>query len=262
MTRIRERFAHGKLLIPYIMGGWPDPQTSTAVFRSFVELGCPVVEIGIPYSDPLADGPTIQRASEAALAAGVNTDQVLEMIKEVSDRTDVSPVVMVYYNLIYRYGIERFVDNARAAGVEGVIIPDLTVEESDPWLRAADKADIDTIFLAAPTSSDERLAKIASKSKGFVYAVSLTGVTGARAALPDYLRDFIGRVKSKTDLPVAVGFGISQPAQAAEVAEVADGVIVGSAIIDLIESSPPADLLGKAKEFGAGLLKAISTPTG
>ncbi|MDP1809161.1 MAG: tryptophan synthase subunit alpha [Actinomycetota bacterium] len=260
MSRISERFASGKLLIPYIMGGWPDMATSAAVFRAFIKVGCPVIEIGIPYSDPVADGPTIQRASERALDKGVNTDQVLNMIAGVAAETDVSPVLMVYYNLIYRYGIKRFAQAARRAGVEGLIVPDLTVEESHDWRSAAEDYDIDTIFLASPTSSEERLAKIGGLAKGFVYAVSLTGVTGARAALPEYLKEFIARVKSNTELPVAVGFGISQPEQAAEVARSADGVIIGSAIIDLIERTPTERLTRTINEFGAGFLSAMRQP--
>lgn len=257
MSRISERFASGKLLIPYIMGGWPDIETSAAVFRAFIDVGCPVIEIGIPYSDPVADGPTIQRVSERALNKGVNTDQVFNMIGRVTSQADVSPVLMVYYNLIYRYGIKRFAEAARRAGVEGLIVPDLTVEESGEWLEAAEDYDLDTIFLASPTSSEARLAKIGGLAKGFVYAVSLTGVTGARAALPDYLKEFITRVKSHTELPVAVGFGISQPDQAAEVARSADGVIIGSAIIELIEKTPPERLTETINEFGAGMLSAM-----
>lgn len=257
MSRIAERFASGKLLIPYIMGGWPDIAASAAVFKTFIKLGCPVVEIGIPYSDPVADGPTIQRASEAALAKGVNTDQVLAMIAEVAAEADVSPVLMVYYNLIYRYGLKRFAEAARRAGVEGVIVPDLTVEESADWRATAEDYGIDTIFLAAPTSSDERLAAIGRLATGFVYAVSLTGVTGARAELPEYLKDFVARVKSTSELPVAVGFGIARPEQAAQVAKSADGIIVGSAIIDLIEKTPKEELDGRVSDFGAGLLSAI-----
>ncbi len=257
MSRISGRFAAGKLLIPYIMGGWPDMATSARLFKTFVDLGCPVVEIGIPYSDPVADGPTIQRASEAALARGTNTDQVLAMVAEIASQTDVSPVLMVYYNLIYRYGLERFAEAARAAGVEGVIVPDLTVEESGDWRATAERHELDTIFLAAPTSSDKRLAAIGGLATGFVYAVSLTGVTGARTELPDYLKDFIGRVKSTTKLPVAVGFGISRPEQAAEVAKSADGIIVGSAIIDLVDKTAKEDLERRVRDFGGELLFAI-----
>jgi tryptophan synthase alpha chain len=257
VSRIRERFTTGKQLIPYLMGGWPDETRCEAVFRAFAETGCGIIEIGVPYSDPLADGPTIQRAGEQALAAGVNTDLVLDLIARVTADTDVSPVLMVYYNLIYRYGFKRFAEKARAAGVEGVIVPDLSVEESDDWRRAAVAAGIDTIFLAAPTSSDARLAKIAAGSSGFVYAVSLTGVTGARAELPDHLQDFINRLKARTELPTAVGFGISQPGQAAEVARFADGVIVGSAVIDLIENSPGDQVLERVRDFGAAMLSAL-----
>jgi tryptophan synthase alpha chain len=260
VSRIRERFAAGKQLIPYLMGGWPDESRCEAVFRSFAELGCRIIEIGVPYSDPLADGPTIQKAGEQALAAGINTDRVLAMIARVTADTDVSPVLMVYYNLIYRYGFKRFAAKARAAGVEGVIVPDLSVEESGDWRRAADEAGIDTVFLAAPTSSDDRLDKIAAGSSGFVYAVSLTGVTGARAELPADLQDFIKRLKARTELPTAVGFGISEPEQAAEVARFADGVIVGSAVIDLIQNAPADRTLERVREFGAGMLAAMEKP--
>lgn len=259
MSRISQRFSGRKLLIPYIMGGLPDGPTCVLIARTFADLGCPVIEIGIPYSDPLADGPTIQRASEAALAAGVNTDMVLEMIKGITAEVDISPILMVYYNSIYRYGLDRFAEAARNAGVEGVIVPDLTVEESGDWLQSAEAAGIDTVFLTAPTSSDARLTKIVARSKGFVYAVSLTGVTGARRALPDYLKSFVDRVKLRTELPIAVGFGISQPDQAREVAALADGVIVGSAIVDLIEKTPKSDLPTKIHDFGAGLLAAIQS---
>ncbi len=257
MSDISDRFSTGKLLIPYIMGGWPNIPASAAVFRTFAKLGCPVIEIGIPYSDPLADGPTIQRAAEASLAQGITTDQVLSMIAEVTSEVDVSPVLMVYYNLVYRYGLKRFAQKAQAAGVRGVIIPDLSVEESREWREAAIENEIDTIFLVAPTSSEERLTKIVEHASGFIYAVSLTGVTGARKQLPDSLTSFIKKVKSKTKLPVAVGFGISEPAQAGEVARYADGIIVGSAIIDVIEQSEPKDIQAKVEAFGAELLSAI-----
>jgi len=164
---------------------------------------------------------------------------------------------MVYYNLIYRYGIERFARSARQAGVDGIIVPDLTVEESSKWLSTAQSENIDTIFLVAPTSSPERLEKIAKQASGFIYAVSLTGVTGAREGLPDYLGDFIKRVRIKTSLPIAVGFGISRPEQAREVAGLADGVIVGSAIINLIEKATPQNLLADIADYGAELLQAI-----
>lgn len=257
MSRITARFVIDKQFIPYIMGGWPDMDASRLVFEALVEAGCRIVEVGIPYSDPLADGPTIQKASEAALANGTTTDAVLEMIGDVSRERDVSPVLMVYYNLIFRYGMERFAKAAQEAGVEGVIVPDLTVEESAEWKAVAAKHDLDTIFLAAPTSSEERLEKITASSSGFVYAVSLTGVTGARTKLPPDLTDFVGKVKNHTELPVAVGFGVSQPEQAAEIARFADGVIVGSALVDLIDKTTPKNREKAIGVFASELIGAL-----
>jgi tryptophan synthase alpha chain len=257
MSRISDRFREAKQLVPYIMGGWPDAETGKNVFKALVEAGCRVVEIGVPYSDPLADGPTIQKASETALAGGTNTDSVLEMIADVLKNIDVSPVLMVYYNLIYRYGMERFAAAAAKAGVEGVIVPDLSVEECSDWKRAAEAHGIDTIFLAAPTSSPKRLDKIVEDSSGFVYAVSLTGVTGARTQLPPDLAGFIQAVKGRTELPVAVGFGVSRPEQAREIAKFADGIIVGSAFIDLIAKTAPERVSEAVEAFALSLISAI-----
>ncbi len=257
MSAINARFTENKQLIPYIMGGWPDVETSKTVFRALSDAGCRIIEIGIPYSDPLADGPTIQKASEAALANGVTTETVLEMIGDVTKESDVSPVLMVYYNLIYRYGLERFAQVAKEAGVQGVIVPDLSIEESADWKKAAAKHGVDTIFLAAPTSSPARLDKIAAGSSGFIYAVSLTGVTGARAELPPDLPDFVLGVKNRTDLPVAVGFGVSEPEQAAKIAAVADGVIVGSALLDLIEKTDAADRASVVEAFATSIIRAL-----
>lgn len=235
MSNIRARFAASKQLIPYVMAGFPDFEGSKRIVNALIDAGCSIIEIGIPYSDPLADGPTIQRASEAALAAGTDTLDVFRLIKEVKSQKDFSPVLMVYYNLIYRFGPAKFAGMAADAGVEGVIVPDLSVEDADDWLIEARGKGLDTIFLVAPTSSTERTAKIAGISSGFIYCVSLTGVTGARSALPENLAVFIERVRKAADLPLAVGFGISKPGQAKEIAAAADGVIVGSAFIDLIE---------------------------
>ncbi len=257
MSLIRDRFTKAKQLVPYIMGGFPDMETSSLVFSTLIQAGCEIVEIGVPYSDPLADGPTIQRAAEAALAGGTTTDSVLKMIGEITKDHEVSPVLMVYYNLIYRYGLERFARAAKEVGVEGVIVPDLTIEESADWKRVAAEYEIDTIFLAAPTSAPERLNKIVDGSTGFVYAVSLTGVTGARTELPSDLAAFIERVKEPTTLPVAVGFGVSQPEQARQIARFADGVIVGSALIDLIDTVPREQLVNEVGAFASGLISNI-----
>ncbi len=237
MTRIKERFNSSKQLIPYVMGGFPDIEGTKKIIHALVKAGCEIIEIGIPYSDPLADGPTIQRASEAALEKGTGTLDVFSIIKETKAKDDYSPVLMVYYNLIYKYGVKKFANLAKESGVEGVIVPDLSVEDSRPWIEAAKEFDLDTIFLVAPTSSAERTAMIAEVSKGFIYCVSLTGVTGARKKLSSNLLSFIERIKNSTDEPVAVGFGISDASQAKEISAVSNGVIIGSAFIDLIDKA-------------------------
>lgn len=241
MSQIDARFAAGKLLIPYVMAGFPSLDASQKVITALADAGSKVIEIGIPYSDPLADGPTIQRASEMALSNNVNTEDVFALVERAAQDGKFSPVLMVYYNLIYRYGLERFAKRASAAGVEGLIVPDLAVEEAGEWRATAAKHRLDTIFLVAPTSSPERIRKITSVCSGFVYCVSLTGVTGARETLPANLIEFIRRVRAATDLPLAVGFGISNPEQAREVAAIADGVIIGSAFIDIIEQAGSID---------------------
>lgn len=221
-------------LMPYLMAGFPDVETSLKLLVAVAEAGADLVEFGIPYSDPLADGPTIQAAAEKALKSNINTDIVFDLVKKARKKTDMPVVIMTYYNTIYRYGLERFAENAASAGVDGVITPDLPPEEAAPWRDAAIKYGLATVMLAAPTSTDERLKKITEASGGFVYCVSLTGVTGARANLPSNLTDFINRIKKVTDKPLAVGFGISSPEQAKQISQIADGVIIGSALVNLI----------------------------
>lgn len=234
MSLITEEFKKGKQFIPYFMAGFPSLPASKAALALAIKLGCRLIEIGIPFSDPLADGPTIQHASEIALAEQTTTDSVFELINELHQKQPFLPVVMVYYNLVYHYGLQRFAAKASASGVKGVIIPDLTVEESEEWLTVARPYQLDTIFLAAPTSTTARLRLIAEKSSGFIYAVSLTGVTGARKELPANLSDFLKNLKQVSNLPVAVGFGISRPEQIKQVLKKADGAVVGSALIDII----------------------------
>jgi len=221
-------------LMPYLMAGYPDIEASLSLLISVAEAGADLIEFGIPYSDPLADGPTIQAASEVALTTGVNTDIAFDLVKKARDKIETPIAVMTYYNAIYRYGLERFAGNAAESGVDGVICPDLPPEEASPWSEAAAQYGLANIMFAAPTSTNERLKKIAHMSRGFIYCVSLTGVTGARTNLPSNLTDFIGRVRKVTDKPLAVGFGISQPEQAKQVADIADGVIIGSALVSLI----------------------------
>jgi len=263
MSIISERFAAEKQLIPYVMAGFKDLSDSKSIIEALIDSGCRIVEIGIPYSDPLADGPTIQRAGERALSQNINTDDVFKLIREIRAERDFSPVLMVYYNLVYRYGLERFADEASKAGVEALIIPDLSVEESPPWKAVAKRHNLDTIFLVAPTSSNERLSKITAVSSGFIYCVSLTGVTGARVTLPVNVTDFLARVREKTSLPLAVGFGISSAEQAAKISEVAEGIIIGSAFINLIDKAKSIDdAVSAVSKFSREITASLSGGTG
>ncbi len=240
MNRIDKKFEQLKkegktALIPYLMAGFPTVDTSKKLVVALAEAGADIIEIGIPFSDPLADGATIQRASEVALSNGVTTDDVLSMVSDIRQKTDVPVVLMTYYNVILRYGLTRFAGDAVKAGVDGVILPDLPPEEALDWRRIAKKRGISSIFLVARTSTDERIKKVASASTGFIYCVSLLGVTGARAALSKGMAKFLSRVRSETAKPLAVGFGISNLKQAQEVAKIADGVIIGSALLSKID---------------------------
>ncbi len=240
LSRIREKFrqlkrANRAAFIPFLTAGYPNLQSFLDLIRVLASNGADIIEIGLPFSDPLADGPTIQRSSQIALAQGVNLPLVFEMVKQLREEIDLPFVLMSYYNPLYKMGITKFFSEASKAGFDGVIVPDLPIEEANSWVKkAANK--IDPIFLVAPTSTLLRIKKITSFSKGFVYCVSLTGITGEREKLPLGLRKFILQVKSVTEKPVAVGFGISNPFQVREVAQIADGVIIGSAIINLIDS--------------------------
>lgn len=224
-------------LMPYLMAGYPDIEASLELLVAVGDAGADLIEFGIPYSDPLADGPTIQAAAEAALGNNVNTSIVFDLVRRARERTETPIVLMTYYNTIYRYGLDRFAHDAFECGADGVITPDLPPEEAGPWKEAASKHSIATVMLVAPTSTDERVMKVTDASQGFVYCVSLTGVTGARTSLPANLTDFIKRVRGITEKPLAVGFGISEPEQAKYISEVADGVIIGSALVNLIGQS-------------------------
>lgn len=261
MSRLSEKFGELKkagrvALIPYITAGFPSLSASERLI-SVLSESADVIEIGIPFSDPMADGPTIQRASQISLSQGVTLTDIFEMIGRTKGKVETPLVLMAYYNNIFRYGLKRFAAEASEAGVSGVIVPDLTLEESDSWLEAA-KGKLDTVFLLAPTSSDDRIKRIASASQGFIYCVSVTGVTGARTSIPEELTEFIKRIRAKTEKPLAVGFGISRPDQAAEVARLADGVIIGSALIDMIERAKSEEEQAEsARSFMAELRQAI-----
>ena len=231
-------FHHRPSLVAYVTCGDPDLATTRDVVLAAIDAGAAVVELGVPFSDPLADGPVIQRASERALRNGTTLDQVLKLAAEVRKRTKAGLIIFSYLNPILRMGLPLFCAAAQAAGVDGALVTDLPVEEAGDYLRAMQKHDLATIFLAAPTSTDDRLKRIAAASSGFVYAVSRTGVTGARQQLPEDARDLVKRLRRYTKLPISVGFGISTAQQFAAVGTFADAAVVGSAIVDLIERNP------------------------
>ncbi len=220
-------------LIAYIPAGFPSKEGCKKAIAALAAAGVDAIEIGFPYSDPVMDGPTIQEAADISLRAGTNASDVFTALKTASD-CGVASVVMTYWNPIQKYGVDKFAQSIADNGGSGVITPDLTIEESAQWLVATDKHQINPIYVVAPSSSDERIGKVTSKTGGFVYAASIMGVTGARTSVSVDARDLVSRVRSKTSLPVAVGLGVSTREQAREVAGYADGVIVGSAFIKLL----------------------------
>ena len=242
MNRIDERFKDlksedKKALITYIMAGDPSLKVTEDLIYSVEEAGADIIELGIPFSDPLADGPVIQRASERALASGTTVKKVFDMVGKVRKKSQLPIVIMTYYNIIFKYGELRFIQDAEKSGIDGLIIPDLPPEEGESLTEAAQKHNIDLIFLLSPTSNDKRISLISKKSRGFIYYVSLTGVTGIRTRLSESIAPMIKKIKASTDKPVAVGFGISSAEQAGQVSAYADGVVIGSAIVKLIEES-------------------------
>ena len=232
-------------LVGYLPAGYPSVDSAISALLAMVEAGIDVIEVGLPYSDPLMDGPTIQQAVDAALRAGTTTSDVLRTVESVA-ATGVPAVVMSYWNPVGRYGPARFARDLASAGGAGVIIPDLIPDEADDWLPAAREHDIDTVFLVAPSSTDQRIALTVDACRGFVYAASTMGVTGARAQVGAAAATLVDRVRMVTDLPVAVGLGVSTAEQAAEVAGFADGVIVGSAFVRQLLDAPGAESGAKA----------------
>jgi tryptophan synthase alpha chain len=245
-------------LVAYLTCGDPNLATTREIVLAAIEAGADVIELGVPFSDPVADGPVIQRASERALKNGTSLAQVLTLAAEVRQQAQSTGlVVFSYLNPILRMGVDKFCSVARHAGVDGVLVTDLPVEEADGYLHAMKACDLSPIFLAAPTSPDSRLKRIAQASRGFVYAVSRTGVTGARQQLADDAQKLVKRLRRVTKLPVAVGFGISNAEQFAEVGEFADAVVVGSAIVETIERNRGRE--AKAVGEFVGKLSAISS---
>lgn len=242
MSSLHEAFARAAAenraaLIAYIPAGFPTVEGCYDLVRAIIDGGADIVEIGWPYSDPLMDGPIIQRAAEVALENGAHAADVMNTVSVVADAGAV-PLVMSYWNLIERYGVENFSQDLKSAGGVGVITPDLTPEEASAWIAATDSSAIDRIFLVAPSSTDARLGIVTEATTGFVYAASLMGVTGTRTSVSSHASELVARTREVTDLPIAVGLGVSTPAQAAEVAAYADGVIVGSAYVKAVLDAP------------------------
>jgi tryptophan synthase alpha chain len=252
------REAGRPLLIPYAVGGYPDLASCRRILDTYVQAGASIIEIGIPFSDPLADGPVIQAASQLALRGGTRPGDVLDLAAEAS-RSGVPVVLLAYLNTILAYGPERFFADCRRKGVAGVVVPDVPVEEAADLQRAARVRDVDVVLLAAPTSTEARLTKIAAAASGFIYCVSTTGVTGARTSLSADLPAFVARVRRHTELPLAVGFGVSTVEQAASVAGYADGVIVGSTLVNAVAKNESVEAaLQGISAFLADAGKAIS----
>ena len=240
-----------KALIPYIMAGDPSLDTTGRLVAELQGAGADIIELGVPFSDPLADGSTIQKAHERALQKGVTLRKVIALVREIRQTSQVPLILMTYFNPVFKFGIDAFVKEAVSAGVDGVIIPDLIPDEAHDFITVARKQKLDTIFLLAPTSTLERIKRIVKASTGFIYFVSITGITGAKLSIGDPMKDTLELIKNNTNKPVAVGFGISTPEEAAEISKIADGVIVGSAIVKLIAEGKDI------KEFAQSLRIAI-----
>jgi tryptophan synthase alpha chain len=247
MTRIAERFARRKAegrsaFVAFLTAGDPSIERTVDCALALDAAGADVLELGVPFSDPLADGPVIQRASERALGRGVTLSHVLEAVREIRRTSELPLLLFSYFNPLLQHGLERLAGEAKESGMDGVLVTDLPPEEAGEWVALARKAELDTVFLASPTSSEERLSKVAEASRGFVYAVSRTGVTGERQSLSADARPLVERLHARTGVPVALGFGLSTPEQVREAAAVADGVVVGSALVRFLEEHPDGDL--------------------
>ena len=225
-------------LIGYVTAGDPSPERTPEIVAALERGGVDLIELGVPFSDPIADGPVIQRAAARALKAGTTVPKVLDIARQIRKASEIPLLLFTYLNPVLRYGLDKLAQDAQAAGIDGCLLTDVSVEEAEPYVNAMRAAGLDTVFLGAPTSTERRLKLVAQYSTGFVYLVSRTGVTGERAALSESLAPLIGKMRAVTKLPLAAGFGISTPEQAAAVAKMADGVVVGSAIVRQIEDEP------------------------
>jgi len=260
-TRIEQLFSGLKAqrrvaLIAYVTAGDPSPERTPRIVAALERGGADLIELGVPFSDPIADGPGIQAGAERALKAGTTLRKVLEMARAIRETSRIPLLLFTYLNPAMRYGFEKLGRDAKAAGIDGCLLTDLSVEEAAPYVESMRAAGLDTVFLAAPTSTPERLKLVAQYSTGFVYLVSRTGVTGERAALSDALRPLVESMRAATTLPLAAGFGISTPEQAGAVARITDGVVVGSALVRMIgESASDAQIEAFARELRTGMDK-------
>jgi tryptophan synthase alpha chain len=250
-SRIQSLFNRRKALIAYITAGDPTPDDTPKLVEALERGGADLIELGVPFSDPIADGPVIQRGADRALKSGTTVKKVLEMARCIREKSQIPLLLFTYLNPVLRYGLEKLARDAKAAGIDGCLLTDLSVEEAAPYAPVMRAAGLDTVFLAAPTSTAERLKLVAEYSTGFVYLVSRTGVTGERASLSQSIEPLVASMRAATKLPLAVGFGISTPEQAREVARVADGVVVGSAFVRLIEKG--GDVESFARELRRGI---------
>ncbi len=265
MSRIASLFDKARsekraVLITYLTAGDPEPALTPKLVAALERGGAGLIELGVPFSDPVADGPVIQRASDRALKAGTSVRRVLDIARQIRAQSEIPVLLFSYLNPLLRYGFEALARDAAEAGIDGVLLTDLSVEEAAEHVPALRKAGLDTVFLAAPTSTPERLKLVAEYSSGFVYLVSRTGVTGEQSELSASAQPLIAAMRSYTDLPLAVGFGISTPAQAGEVARMADGVVVGSAVVRTIENAAPNEIESKLEAFAAQLAGALLKP--
>lgn len=259
MSRITTIFKAGhKVLIAYVTVGYPSLEVTLKTVPRLANNGADIVELGIPFSDPLADGITIQKASFQALQNGVTPETCLKVARQLRAKTDVPLVFMTYYNPVFSYGLKEFVAECARSGIDGLIIPDLPPEEGVGLQAITQAAGLDLIYLLAPNSSEERIRLVAERSRGFIYLVSVTGVTGAREDLPANLAAFVARVRKVASQPLCVGFGISRPEQAKKIASLADGIIVGSRLIQLMAED---ESLTKAERLVVGLRRALDSPT-
>ncbi|MBI4479826.1 MAG: tryptophan synthase subunit alpha [Acidobacteria bacterium] len=234
----RLQTANGKALIGFVVAGDPDLPKSAEIVLALAQAGVDIIELGVPFSEPIADGAVIQRSGDRALRQGAYLPAILDLVKQIRRQSEVPLVLMTYLNPILRYGLERFAAHAVAGGTDGVLVTDLSVEEAGAYVSVMRQAGLDTIFLAAPTSTDERLKRVVEYSTGFVYAVSRAGTTGARDTLSSVISPLLARLRGLTSLPIAAGFGISRPEHLAALAPLADGVVVGSALVKVIEEHP------------------------